>query len=191
MIMKQITLFPAAILMAYLLFSCSESLVAPTGLEAGEPAFSHQAAQAQTPAHAAMHAKNFRAHLDGASEVPPADTRGRGQATFQVDKDGTAIHYKLIVSNIENVTQAHIHRAPAGVNGPVVVWLYPGEPPAQLIEGRTDGILAEGVITAANFVGGLVGEPLESLIELMRTGEVYVNVHTSQFPPGEIRGQIY
>jgi hypothetical protein len=134
--------------------------------------------------------KNFRAHLSGSEEVPPVDTRAQGQAVFRLSADGTELHFKLIVANIENVTQAHIHLAPAGANGPVVVWLYPDAPPAQLIPGRFNGVLAEGVITEANLVGQLAGQELSALIDELEAGNAYVNVHTSQFPPGEVRGQI-
>jgi hypothetical protein len=139
---------------------------------------------------AASQTRNFVAPASGAQEVPAADTLARGNAVFQVSKDGTEISYKLIVANIENVTMAHIHLAPAGVNGPVVVWLYPSAPPPQLIEGRFDGILAEGVITEADLVGPLAGQPLSALIEAMAAGNTYINVHTSQYPGGEVRGQI-
>lgn len=134
--------------------------------------------------------RNFIAPLSGAEEVPPADTKARGLAQFQLSKDGSEISYKVIVANIENVTMAHIHLAPAGANGPVVAWLYPDGPPPQLIPGRTNGILATGVITDADLVGPLDGATLEDLITEMRAGNTYVNVHTSQFPPGEVRGQI-
>jgi hypothetical protein len=132
----------------------------------------------------------FLAHLSGDAEVPPVDTRASGQATFQLSHDGTQLQYELVVANIENVTQAHIHIAPAGANGPVTAWLYPPGPPAQLIPGRSNGVLAEGVITAENLVGPLAGQSLADLVALMRSGDTYVNVHTSQWPGGEIRGQI-
>jgi hypothetical protein len=134
---------------------------------------------------------NFRAHLSGGQEVPENDSRATGQAVFQLSKDGTELSYKVIVANIENVTMAHIHLAPAGVNGPVVAWLYPSSPPAQLIPGKTNGILAEGTITSANLVGMLAGQPLSALVEAIKEGRTYVNVHTLQYPPGEIRGQIW
>jgi hypothetical protein len=134
--------------------------------------------------------RNFVAPASGAQEVPAADTLARGNAVFQVSKDGTEISYKLIVANIENVTMAHIHLAPAGVNGPVVVWLYPDAPPAQLIPGRFSGVLAEGVITEADLVGPLAGMTLQDLIDAMAAGNTYINVHTSQYPGGEVRGQI-
>jgi hypothetical protein len=122
--------------------------------------------------------------------VPVRDTNAQGQAIFQVNADGTAISYKLMVANIQNVTQAHIHLAPAGSNGGIVAWLYPSAPPSQLIPGRSQGILGEGELTAASLVGALSGSPLSALIDAMKDGGTYVNVHTSQFPPGEIRGQI-
>jgi hypothetical protein len=134
--------------------------------------------------------RNFRAHLTGAEEVPPAETQAQGQAIFQLSKDGSELHYKLIVANIENVKMAHIHLAPAGVNGPVVAWLYPGGPPPQLIPDRFNGVLAEGTITAANLVGPLAGQTLDDLVDAIVAGNTYVNVHTSQYPGGEIRGQI-
>jgi hypothetical protein len=134
--------------------------------------------------------RNYRTHLTGAEEVPAVETQAQGQAIFQLSKDGTELHYKLIVANIENVMMAHIHLGPAGVNGPVVAWLYPSAPPPALIEGRFSGVLAEGTITAASLVGPLAGEPLSALIDAIEAGNTYVNVHTSQYPGGEVRGQI-
>jgi hypothetical protein len=134
--------------------------------------------------------RNFVAHLSGGEEVPAVETRARGQAIFRVSKDGASIQYKLIASNIENIRMAHIHLAPAGANGPVVAWLYPSGPPAQLIPGRHSGVLAEGEITADSLVGPLAGGSLSDLVEAMSAGNAYVNVHTSQYPAGEIRGQI-
>ncbi len=143
----------------------------------------------QKSENAAMNATNFRAHLSGDEEVPPADTDATGQAIFRLQKDGT-LYYKLIVANIENVRMAHIHLAPAGTNGGVVVWLYPDGPPPALIPGRFQGVLAEGVITEANLVGALAGGTLDDLTDAIKAGNTYVNVHTNQFPGGEIRGQI-
>lgn len=134
--------------------------------------------------------RNFVAQLSGGQEVPPNASRARGVATLQLSGDGTELAYRLVVANIENVTQAHIHLAPAGANGSVVAWLYPGSPPAQLIPGRTQGVLAEGTITGASLIGPLAGQPLQALVDQLVAGNAYVNVHTSQFPPGEVRGQI-
>ncbi len=143
-------------------------------------------------------AKNFVAHLSGDQEVPVRDTNGTGQAIFHLSEDGTALNYKLIVANIDNVVASHIHIGPAGANGPVVAFLAGPFPPAG---GRTEGVLAEGTITSANLTGPLAGMDLSVLIAAMRSGGAYVNAHTNDgvaptntgpgdFPGGEIRGQI-
>ncbi len=134
---------------------------------------------------------NFRAHLSGDQEVPPRETLATGQALFQLSKDGLELSYKIIVANLDNISMSHIHVAPAGSNGGIVVWLYPPAPPAALIPGTTNGILQEGVITKANLIGTLGGQELSALIDLMVADQTYVNVHTSQFPGGEIRGQVF
>jgi len=136
--------------------------------------------------------------LSGAQEVPAAETLAWGEATFTLLPDRETIQYRLVVANIWNVVASHIHLGPAGVNGPVVAFLYG---PADPAGGRMDGVLATGVITAAKLVGPLAGQPLSALVEAMQTGNAYVNVHTSDgvadeagpagdYPGGEIRGQI-
>jgi hypothetical protein len=137
----------------------------------------------------AVDADNFRAHARGDEEVPPNDSHAQGQAVFRLNADGTELHYQLIVANIENVTQAHIHRGAVGQNGGIVVWLYPAAPPAQLIPGTSQGILAEGVIRDAQVINALAGTGVAGLLREMRAGNTYTNVHTLQFPPGEVRGQ--
>ena len=143
--------------------------------------------------------RNFAASLSGGEEVPPVATLARGQAVFRLSQDGASLEYQLIVANIENVVASHIHVGPVGVNGPVVAFLFG---PAAPGGGRTDGVLAEGTITAANLVGPLAGHPFSDLIAAMETGGAYVNVHTNDgvapintgpgdFPGGEIRGQIH
>jgi hypothetical protein len=148
--------------------------------------------------------RNWSVHADGSLEVPARDTQGQGQAIFHLSEDGSSLDYKLIASNIENVFMAHIHLAPPGVNGQIVVWLYPSTAvaPGPLGSGRTDGVLVEGTITAANLVGPLAGQlTLSALVDAMLNGNAYVNFHTNDgvgatntgpgdFPGGEIRGDI-
>jgi len=130
------------------------------------------------------------AALSGAEEVPTNDSLARGMAVFKLSEDGSSIDYSLSVANLHDVLQAHIHVAPPGVNGPVVVFLYPSAPPAQLIPGRFSGILMTGTITANDLRGPLAGMTLDVLLAEIRAGNTYVNAHTVQFPGGEIRGQI-
>jgi hypothetical protein len=135
-------------------------------------------------------AKNLRTHASGSEEVPANDSKAQGQATFTISEDGTELAYKLVVANSDDVTQSHIHMAAPGANGGIVAWLYPSAPPLQLIEGRSQGVLASGVITDDDVVGALAGTGVAGLIAAIRAGNTYVNVHTLAFPPGEIRGQI-
>jgi hypothetical protein len=146
---------------------------------------------------------NVGTHLKGRYEVPLRSTDAQGQAIFRVSDDGQSVDYKLIASNIDNAFMAHIHMAPSGVNGPIVVWLYPSTAPVPgpAGTGRHDGVLAEGTFTAANLVGPLAGHPLSDLLAAIQAGNAYVNVHTNDgvdgtntgpgdFPGGEIRGQL-
>ena len=158
--------------------------------------------------------ENLGTHLRGDEEVlvvppggsHPAESQAQGQAIFRVSDDGKTVDFKLIASNIENVIMAHIHCGRPGSNGPIRMWLYPVAAPSGTAvspgAGRHDGVLAEGTFTlgtqrcpAAN-----VGSDM-ALLDAMRAGLTYVNVHTNDgiaptntgpgdFPGGEIRGQI-
>jgi hypothetical protein len=129
---------------------------------------------------------NFVAPLSGDEVVPSVDTDARGLAKFKLNKAGDELGYKLIVANIEAVLGAHIHMAPPGENGGIVVFLF-GDPFTDPV--TVNGTLAEGTITASDVVGPNAGN-FETLIEAMKAENTYVQVHTSENPPGEIRGQI-
>jgi len=127
----------------------------------------------------------FTAQLDGDQEVPPRDTDASGSAVFMLNDNKTTLQYKLNVTNIYNVTAAHIHVAPAGVNGPIVVPLFSGNE-----TGPINGVLAEGTIMSADLAGPLAGMTIDDLVAEINNGNTYVNVHTGKYPGGEIRGQI-
>jgi len=143
--------------------------------------------------------QNFVAHLSASGEVPSNESLAQGQAIFHLSADGTQLDYKLIAANTDNVVFAHIHLAPAGVNGPVVAFLFG---PAAAGGGRFSGLLAEGTITEDDLIGPLAGQELTDLVDAMLAGNTYVNVHTNDgvapvgtgpgdLPAGEIRGQIH
>ena len=152
-----------------------------------------------TPAAGApLDALNFVAHPVGENEVPSRDTPAQGQASFHLSADGTTMTYRLTVANISNVVASHIHIAAAGVNGPIVVFLF-GNAPAG--GGPVNGVLAEGSFTAADFINILAGHSMSDLIAALQSGGAYVNVHTNDgvgatntgpgdFPGGEIRDQV-
>ena len=120
----------------------------------------------------------WRATLSGGNEVPARATAASGSAGFTLD--GDRVFYSIEVSQLNATTMAHIHSGAAGVNGPIRVFLY-GPTPATDFNGR----LVEGSFTAAD----VTGVTFDTLLEQMRTGQAYVNVHTSLYPGGEIRGQ--
>jgi hypothetical protein len=135
---------------------------------------------------------NWSQHANGSMEVPVRDTQGQAQAIFHLSNDGNSLEYKLIASNIVDVTQSHIHCGAPGVNGPIVIFLYGFGPTVS-----PNGVLSEGVATDANVIprpasaqcpGGVAN--LQDVIDKMNSGGAYVNVHTVAFPGGEIRGDI-
>lgn len=172
-------------------FGCADSDDSPTG-----PTFTVPV----TFSHAADHGV---ARLSGGEEVPQRETQAAGLAIFHVSNDGQSVGYTLRVSNIRNVNQAHIHVAPAGSNGGIVAWLFPSTAPGAGPSGAGafNGTIAAGVITSANLLGAFAGQPMSALLDAMRAGNTYVNVHTNDgvapadtgpgdFPGGEVRGQI-
>jgi hypothetical protein len=141
---------------------------------------------------------NSQAGLTGLEEVPVRLTPAHGNSVVLMTPNDEGVRYVLVANDISNVVAAHIHQGPLGVNGPIVAFLYGNAPPGG---GLHNGLLAKGVITAADLIGPLTGQPLSALIDLIKSGNAYVNVHTNDgvaptntgpgdFPGGEIRGQL-
>lgn len=127
--------------------------------------------------------KKIAAKLSGSEQVPRVQTKGSGQ--FQGTINGEkSISYQLKYSGLSSrVTAAHIHSGMRKTNGAIIAFLCGGGTPACPASGGT----AKGTITAANL------NPRGDLPEVIRTitsGNAYVNVHTTKYPDGEIRGQI-
>jgi hypothetical protein len=109
--------------------------------------------------------------LSGAEEVPAADPDGTGFAAITLNVGQQRVCWELTVANIAPATASHIHAAPAGVNGGIVV---PLSPPTT---GTSSGC-ALGV--DPTLIQAIIDHP-----ELY-----YVNVHNADFPAGAIRGQL-
>lgn len=129
-------------------------------------------------------AGGFEALLNGANEVPPVSVSSNGRATF--DPEGAAMRYSITVfSMTSTVTAAHIHGpAGPGANAGIIVTLFSGSaaPPV-------NGQLVQGTFNESS-INPASGVSWNQLRDLMGSGGVYVNVHTTAFPDGEIRGQI-
>jgi hypothetical protein len=196
--------FGVAGALALAISGCAVDQSAPTAFEVSIPLL-----------EAGDDADNFGTHLTGDEEVftpanpgdpTPADSRAQGQAIFRVSSDGATADFRLIASNIENAVMAHIHCGRAGANGPVAMWLFPviGPTGAPLTgpTGRHNGVLNEGTFSFGTVMcpASVVGADMP-LLDAIRAGLAYVNVHTNDgvspnntgpgdFPGGELRGQL-
>jgi hypothetical protein len=127
----------------------------------------------------------FKAELIGKEVVPAVETKTTGEAGFKLSMDGKELTYWLTITDIEDVTAAHIHAGKMGIEGPPVAGLYAGPK-----KGMYSGDLAKGTITDKELFGPLAGKTVSDLVTMIRNGEAYVNVHTIKHPGGEVRGQI-
>lgn len=127
---------------------------------------------------------NFSAILNAAQEVPaPNLTVGgvtfspTGTMTAVFDPATAQMQVSLTWTGLtSNATAAHIHTAPPGVAGPVLVGFFQGVP-----MGTSNTFTATLSLTPAQVTGMLNG---------LLTGNLYINIHTSVNGPGEIRGNI-
>lgn len=137
----------------------------------------------------------FRASLTGKEEVPPVETDTTGKARIKFNDDKTAAAFRLKVRDGMRVTQAHIHCAPRGVNGPIVAFLAGFHALGWDIDGKwiNFATLTDANILAAATPSATCPNTIRNLGDLaqaIRDGNTYVNVHTVANPPGEVRGQL-
>ena len=127
----------------------------------------------------------FNAGLTGAAEVPPNSSPATGVVTLFYDDNNSALttddRYSFALSAFGlsgQITGAHIHRAPAGVNGPVVVPLNAA--PFTFFQSGSTVLIG----------GSNVAPPYASFLSDLQAGLAYTNIHTALYPGGEIRGQL-
>ncbi len=148
---------------------------------------------------------SFKATLNGYNEVVggvgststgSVSTGARGTFRAKLRNGGTALDFTLTYSAIEGgaVTQAHPHFAQRHVGGGIFGFFCGGPKPACPTPGGT----VEGTWTAADVIGpadqGVQAAAFDEFVRALRSGAVYVNVHSNgaapSYPEGEIRGQI-
>ncbi|WP_372625220.1 CHRD domain-containing protein [Arsukibacterium sp.] len=110
--------------------------------------------------------------LSGAQEVPAVTTTASGSGYALVGLSDFKLELQVLTSGVEDATAAHIHTGVAGVNGPVLLAL----------EQDTDNV--------NRWKAPATAELSQSIFDVLAAGGHYVNVHTPEFPGGEIRGQI-
>jgi CHRD domain len=124
----------------------------------------------------------FEAELSGAAERPtPVETEGVGEVKFE--SDGSSVQFELKWDELSSPAfAAHIHCGGSEESGPVGVTLFAG---AMDTEGEVQGSFSAP--DAGNNCGW---EDLGDVLDAMAAGDAYVNLHTTQHPGGEIRGQL-
>jgi hypothetical protein len=121
---------------------------------------------------AASPTQSFHVELNGAQGAPAVQTDGKGTADLTYNAMTRELTWSVSYSGLSGPpTMAHFHDAPAGKNGPPVIWLSKrGDPVANPIEGRAT----------------LTPDQAKQFV----AGDWYINVHTAAHPAGEIRGQV-
>ena len=116
--------------------------------------------------------RRLNADMDGAEEIPgPGDSDGRGESKVRIKPRDNELCVDIEVKYIDQATAAHIHHAPKGSAGAVVVSL-----PIPNGEGE-----AEGCVSVDS-----------ALLEKIKNNpqDYYINVHNNSYPNGAIRGQL-
>ena len=125
---------------------------------------------------------NFASRLSPAQEVQAdfVTSGAAGNATL-ISRDALELQVNVSFNNLSGpLTAAHLHLGQAGANGPIVV---------DLGSGIRNGNV-RFTATAADLAGPLVGQDLLTLLNELAAGNVYINLHTAEFPGGELRGQV-
>jgi hypothetical protein len=134
----------------------------------------------------------LRATMRGSHEVPAINSNGTATFKATIHPDGT-INFKVTFANLtSNAILSHLHFGEDHVAGGVMIFLCGGDSqPA--CPAATSGSF-EGTITAANVTGpagqGITPGDLASALRAVRQGASYANLHSANFPGGELRGQV-
>lgn len=117
--------------------------------------------------------KEWSVPMDVKFENPsPAGRMETGSAELQLHSDNT-LSYHIMISNLaagDAITAGHLHTGDAITNGSVILNLNP--------------VFTNGMAT------GVVTVDRQSLVDSIKSGAVYINLHTTLFPAGLIRGQL-
>ena len=140
----------------------------------------------------------FVIRLRSFEEVPAVSSVANGRFRARIDETAGTITYELSYAGLQgDVRQAHIHFGQRGVNGGVSVFLCQTatnpDPTGGAPTCGASPATMTGTLTAANIIGptgqGIAATEFAELVRAIRAGVAYVNVHSSVFPGGEIRGQ--
>ena len=142
--------------------------------------------------------------LTGYEEVPAVSTGASARFSARISNDESQVEWELSYSDLEGaVQQAHIHIGDAHTNGGIAVFLCTNlgngpagmqpcpAPPATISGTILDADVSPNIpATVAARTQGINTGEIAELIAAMRAGATYVNVHSTTWPGGEVRGQI-
>jgi hypothetical protein len=138
---------------------------------------------------------NAKTKLNGYQELSPASSVSTlGNGKFKAKVRSQQIQYELRYDDLEGgaILFAHIHFGQRHTNGGISAFLCGGggKPACP----QTQPATVTGTIVPSDVIGpeaqGIAPGQFDELVRAMRAGATYANVHTTQFPNGEIRGQI-
>ena len=116
-----------------------------------------------------------RSHMTGRNETPPNNSAAGGHLVGLLSPDGNRFDFVLHTHGLTNITSAHFHLGAAGTNGRVV---------------KSINIDPRGLAIGSWTIND--PQPLtRDLTYHLKAGTIYVDVHTRQYPDGEIRGQTH
>jgi hypothetical protein len=128
----------------------------------------------------------FNAFLSSGQEVPFTESTAVGEVDLSMDVEDSCetLHWTVRIAGLTEAFAGHLHVALPGQNGPVVLPLFG--------EIQASGLLIEasGAVSNADLVGAFADSDLGALATAIANGEIYINVHTRDYPDGEIRGAV-
>jgi hypothetical protein len=131
-------------------------------------------------------AATYTGDLTGADAVPPVETDATGTFLMSYDPETGELSYNLKVTALSNPSVASIYQGAPGDSGTAVYTLFGG--PAE--SGPYTGVLAQGTIDEASLTGPLQGGTIGDLVAMIKDGNGYVSVGTTEDPVDAIRGAI-
>jgi hypothetical protein len=147
--------------------------------------------------------QEIKVHLVGYQETPlTINTSASADFTAKIRSDGTAIDYELTYRDLSSpITQSHIHFGRPAITGMIVLFLCtnltpPAGVPTPQACPQTNPATITGTLTKDNVIPrpaqgidpGATG--FAEMLQAIRAGAAYVNVHTTTYPSGEIRARL-
>jgi hypothetical protein len=138
----------------------------------------------------------LHALLKGFNEVPANSTLAKGEFKATINGEDS-ISFELTYSDLTaDALFAHIHLGQKNVNGGVMIFFCDNrlQPQPGAAKCPLRGGTVTGTVTAADVIGpagqGVSAGEFAKVLQAIRAGVTYANVHSSKFPGGEIRGQV-